>query len=188
MKFKKDDEGKLVLDDNGDPIAISESGEVIPLDKVVSIGKYQRVEEERDEAKKQLTALTTKVSDLEKVSGDKEALEKQIAEIKETAEKEKGELETRIAARTRDYALDTALLGSGVPADRLKAAKAYIDAEKLELDGDALKGFDAEAFKKDHVFLFETTESSSSAAPSRGGAGEGDAGLRSAMGLDDKKE
>lgn len=169
MKFKKDDDGKLVLDEKGDPIAISESGEVIPLDKVVSQAKHQRIETERDELKGQLEKLQGQVAGLEKVSGDKEALEKQLVEIREAAEREKGELEGRMTARAREYALDTALLASGIPADRLKAAKAYVDAEKLELDGEKLKGFDLESFKKEHEYLFEGTQSLAGGLPPRGG-------------------
>lgn len=170
MKFKKDDEGKLVLDEKGDPIAISESGEAIPLDKVVSLVKHQRIESERDDLKEQLDKLQGQVADLGKLSGDKEALEKKVAEMQEASERERGEYESKITARTRDYALDTTLLASGVPADRLKAAKAYVDAEKLELEGEKLKGFDVESFKKEHEYLFESTDALSGGLPPRGRA------------------
>lgn len=190
MKFKKDDEGKLVLDDAGDPIAITESGEVIPLDKVVSLGKHTRIETERDELKVENAKLTTQIGELSKLSGDKEALEKRIAEITEGSEKTKTELESRLAAKDKEYALDTALLGAGVPADRLKAAKAYVDMEKVAVEGGKLSGLDVESFKKDQPYLFGPTPTVDSAAPSRGAGGTdpSEARLAAAMGLAEEKK
>lgn len=169
MRFKKDDEGKLVLDDGGDPIAIDSAGEVIPLDKVVSLGKHQRIEGERDELKTEVEKLRGQVTELQKVSGDKEALEKKLAEITDGAEKAKTDLETRMAARDKEYALDTALLKAGCR--DTKAARAHVDLEALKLDGEALAGFDADTFKKDRPYLFEASTKVDSAAASKGAGG-----------------
>jgi len=171
MKFKKDDEGRLVLDEHGDPIAISEQGEVIPLDKVVSLGKHARVETERDEFKAEVGRLRDQIAELSKVTGDKDALEKRLAEITAGAEKTKADLESLLAARDKEYALDTALLGAGVPSDRLKAARALIDTEKLAVADGGLTGFDAESFKKDAPYLFAPAPKVDSAAASRGVTG-----------------
>lgn len=189
MKFKKDDEGKLVLDDKGDPIAVTEEGEVIPLDKVVSLGKFQRVESERDEHKLQAEKLTGQIEDLKKVSGDKEALEKRISELTEASAKDKADLETRMAERDKEHALDTALLGAGVPSARLKAAKALVDSESLKLDGEKLFGLDVETFKKDNAYLFDAAIVVDSAAAARGAGGSdaNEAQMRSVMGLETKE-
>lgn len=189
MKFKKDDEGKLVVDDKGDPIAITEEGEVIPLDKVVSLGKLQRVESERDEHKAQVERLSGQIEDFKKVSGDKEALEERISEVTESSAREKAELEARMAARAKEYALDTALLGAGVPSARLKAAKALVDSESLKLDGEKLFGLDVETFKKDNAYLFDAAVVVDSAAAARGtgGSDANEAQMRGVMGLGTKE-
>ena len=195
MKFKKDEEGKLVLDDNGDPIAVTESGEVIPLDKVVSLGKHTRVEAERDEYKGEVEKLRGQIDELSKQGGDAEELKAQIEELKTKSDAAKTESEQRIADKdaeiaelAKGHAIDTALLGAGVPEARLKAAKALLDIDKVELSNDQLTGLDVETFKKDNAYLFDTTTTSSAAA-SRGAAGasKGEAVLRESMGLPPEK-
>lgn len=171
MRFKKDDDGKLVLDESGDPIAITESGEVIPLDKVVSLGKHARVEGERDEYKGQVEKLQAQISDLSKVSGDKEALEKQLADIKAAADADRAELQAKAAARDKEYALNETLLGAGVPKERLKAAKALVDPASLTVDGEKLTGLDLESFRKDNAYLFAPQETYSTGLPPRGASG-----------------
>ncbi|MHB1323983.1 MAG: phage scaffolding protein [Coriobacteriia bacterium] len=172
MKFKKDDEGKLVLDDKGDPIAIDEQGEVIPLDKVVSLGKHTRVETERDDYRGQVEKLNGQIADLQKSSGNAEELQKKLDELTEAATKEKADFEGRMGAKDREYALDMSLASLGLTDEaKRKAAKALIDAEKLGVEGGKLTGFDSESFKKDNAWLFETTESAASAAASRGAGG-----------------
>lgn len=188
MKWKKDEEGALVLDGDGNPIAVSESGEVIPLDKVVALGKHQRVESERDEYKAQADKLAAQIAELEKNAGDKEALAAQLAEMKAEAEKAAADFDARMAVRDREHALDTALLGAGVPAPRLKAAKALIDPEALTLTDGKLAGLDLDAFKADAAYLFETAAPVASAAASRGAAGDADdAKMRAVMGLAPKE-
>ena len=199
VKFKKDDEGKLVLDDAGDPIAIDGEGNVIPLDKVVSLGKHQRVEGERDDYKAQAGKLQKQIEDLSAKGGDAEALQKQIDELKASAATEKDELEkklsdkdTEFARATKDHAIDTALLGAGVPAERIKAARALLDVDKVELSNGMLTGLDVESFKKDNAYLFETAGSAASAAASRSGPSPEESErlseARQAAGLPPKKE
>jgi len=161
LRYKKDDEGKLVLDDNGDPVL---------LDRVVLEEKHARISDERDQLKTQLEELRGQVDGLEKLSGDKEALEKQLVEIKEAAEREKGEFETRMAERDRQYALDTALLGAGLKPERLKAAKALI--EGVEVKDGKLEGLDVESFRKENEYLFDVPKEGGSGLPPRGAGGQ----------------
>lgn len=169
MKFKKDDEGRLMLDENGDPIAVTESGEVIPLDKVVSLGKHQRIEGERNELKAQVDELTKQIGELQKVAGDAEATKAQLETLAKTAADSQADFESRMAARDREYALDIALRDAGVPRDLVKGAKAYI-GEDVKYEGGKLTGFDAESFKKERPFLFPAQETFDTGAPSRGSA------------------
>jgi hypothetical protein len=175
VKFKKDDEGKLVLDDAGDPIAISESGEVIPLDKVVSLGKHERVASERDEYKTEVENLRKQIDDLSAKGGSVEEMQKQIDDLKAKAEADKTDFEKRLsdkdvefAARSKEHAIETALVGAGIPNERLKAAKALIDTEKVELSNGQLTGLDLESFKKDNGYLFDAGKKVASAAPASG--------------------
>lgn len=168
MKFKKDDEGTLVLDDAGDPIAVTETGEVIPLDKVVSLGKHQRIEGERDELKAKVAELEGQIAELGKGSADAEALKAKVDELTAKVETDKTEFEARMAVRDKEYALDTALLAAGCR--DTKAARAHVDMDGLKVEGGRLAGFDPESFKKDRPYLFGPAETQSSAAPS-GGAG-----------------
>ncbi len=189
LKFKKDAEGKLVLDDDGNPIAIDGQGEVIPLDKVVSLGKHQRIETERDEYKDQLATLKGEVESLKTSAGNAEELKTKIEELTTKSATAETEFEKKIAARDKEYVLDTALLGAGVPAARIKAAKALIDSEKVAVVNGKLDGLDLDAFKKDNDYLFgETTTVSSAAASSGTAATDADeTQMRSIMGLKPKE-
>ncbi len=190
MKFKKDADGNLVLDVNGDPIAVDGQGETIPLDKVVSLGKHQRIETERDEYKSKVEELTGQIGDLQKLSGDKEALEAKFAEVTKSAETSKTEFEAKLAARDKEHVLDTTLLGAGIDIKRLKAAKALIDQEGIAVVNGKLDGLDLESFKKDNDYLFGATTTVDTGAASRGAAGvdAAEAQMRKDMGLPDKKE
>lgn len=189
LKFKKDAEGKLVLDDEGNPIAIDGEGNPIPLDKVVSLGKHQRIEGERDEYKSKVEELTGQISELQKSAGNAEELKAKVEELTTKSAATETEFQAKIAARDKEYVLDTALLGAGVPADRLKAAKALVDPEKIAVVNGKLDGLDLDTFKKDAAYLFTESTTVSSAAASRGAAG-GDADeaqMRSIMGLEPKE-
>jgi hypothetical protein len=190
VKFKKDDEGKLVLDDAGDPIAISESGEVIPLDKVVSVGKYSRVEAERDELKTKVGELEGQIAELGKGAGDAEALKAKVDELTARVEADKTEFDARMAVRDKEYALDTALLAAGCR--DTKAARAHVDMEALKVEGGKLAGFDPESFKKDRPYLFGETETVSTGLPSNGASESAETaarlnGMREAAGLPAKE-
>lgn len=175
MKFKKDDEGKLVLDDSGDPVAIDSEGNTIPLDKVVSLGKHKRIEDERNELKSKVDELTKQIGDLQKVAGDAEATKAKLDELVKTAEESQADFEARMAARDREYALDIALRDAGVPKDLITGAKAYI-GEEVRYEGGRLTGFDAESFKKERPFLFPKQETFNAGAPPSGGGGGEDLG------------
>lgn len=188
MKFKKDEDGKLVLDDNGDPIAVGESGEVIPLDKVVSLIKHERIATEREEYKTKVGELEGQIATLKESVGNAEELKAKVEELTTATETAKTEFEARLATeigtREREYALDTTLLGAGVPQGRLKAAKALIDAESVKLEDGKLQGFDIDAFKKDNDYLFTATQSVDVGAQPRGGSPDSrESAMRAVMGL-----
>lgn len=188
MKFKKDEEGKLVLDEDGDPIAVSEKGEVIPLDNVVSLGKHQRVETERDTLKEQVEKMTADLEAIKANAGDTDALKKQIDELTEQAANAKTEFETKLTATERDHAIETALLGAGCV--DTKAARAHIDFDAVKLADGKLSGLDLESFKTDRPYLFGSETLLKSAASTSGTPSEPDVdpSLEKAFGLPQTKE
>jgi hypothetical protein len=185
LTFKKDAEGKLVLNDEGDPILI---------EKVVLEEKHERVKtelaNERDDLKTQVDELTKQIGEVQKSTGDAEALKAQLETITKAHADFQADADARMAAKDREYALDTALLGAGIPSERLKAAKALVG--DVELKDGKLAGFDAEAFKKDNAYLFPQQDKFSTGAASSGQANNEEAeqlaAMRDAAGLPPKKE
>lgn len=179
--FKKDAEGKLELDDKGDPIPIEDDGDKKADEdageekKVVSLGKYQRIEGERDEYKSKAADLEKQIASLTKSVGNADELKAKVEELTTKSESERVEFETRMAARDKEYALDTTLLAAGCR--DTKAARAHVDFDAIKVEDGKLSGFDAEAFKKDKPYLFNTTEKVSSAAASSGAGAETEASV-----------
>lgn len=163
LQYKKGEDGALVLDDKGDPIL---------LDRVVLADKHERIASERDELKSRVDELDARIKELSEASGTAEELKAKVDELTAAQEKVASEYEQRIAERERAYALDTALLGAGLSSERLKAAKALVDTEKLELEGGKLKGLDLEAFKKDNAYLFDAPQVGDTGLPGRGAGGK----------------
>jgi vacuolar-type H+-ATPase subunit I/STV1 len=189
VKFKKNEDGTLVLDGDGNPIAVDEGGEVIDLTKVVAVGKHQRIVDELGQTKTRVDELEGQIGDLQKVAGNAEELKTKVEELSGTLETSKSEFSEQLAAKDKEYALDTALLAAGVPSDRLKAAKALVDPAGLTLHDNRLVGLDLDSFKKDNDYLFAATTAVSSAAASAGApTDKGDTGLRAAMGLKPKED
>jgi hypothetical protein len=182
MKFKKDAEGKLVLDESGDPIAISDKGESIDLSKVVALGKHERIASERDEYKGEAEKLRKQIDELSAKSGSVEELQKQITDLQEKATQDSEEFDKKLAdkdaefaANTKDHAIDVALLGVGVDKGMLRAAKALIDSEKMTLaDDGTLIGFDGEKFKTDYPSLIDSSAPVDMGAPPSGSASGAD--------------
>ena len=127
MNWKKDEDGKLVVDEGGDPMALSESGEVIPLDKVVSLGKHARVESERDELKAQVDKLTGDIEALNASAGDAEKLKAEVERITAESESAKTEWEGKLASREKNH--EPCLTQSHFPRDTSKSE----DAERCGL-------------------------------------------------------
>jgi len=160
LTYKKDAEGKLVLDDNGDPVL---------LDRVVLAEKHERIAAERDELKTRVDDLDGRIKELSEASGTAEELKAKVDELTAAQEKTASEYEQRMAEREREYALDTALLGAGLKPERLKAAKALI--EGVEIRDGKLEGLDLEAFKGANEYLFDVPKEGSAGLPPRGAGG-----------------
>lgn len=178
MKYKRDGD-ELVLDDAGDPILLSDGGEVVDLTKIVSKVKHDRIAAEREEFKTQVDTLSSKIEELSTAGATVEEMRTQIEQIKQSASEEKTAIETRLseaeskyAGALKTHAVETSLLDAGIPKKRLKAALALLDSDKLEYEDGKLSGLDVEALRSDHDYLFDVGEIRDSAAASRGGGGK----------------
>lgn len=168
MKFKKDDEGKLVLDDSGDPIAVDDAGEAIDLSKVVAIGKYQRTESERDTYQEQNATLQADIAKLQESAGSAEELKAKVDELTAKAAAEATEFETKLAAAEREHAIETALLAAGCR--DTKAARTHIAAEAVTVADGKISGLDLDALQKERPYLFTPSATASTGAKPNGPA------------------
>jgi len=120
-----------------------------------------RLDEKIQEAKgykSQLDARDKQLAELEPKAAGNEALLQQIQKLKDDNKNAQTEYEKKLAETQRTFALDSAL--SGAKVKNLKAVKALLDADKIELDGDKLTGLEEqlEALKTSDAYLFESTE------------------------------
>lgn len=113
-------------------------------------------------AKTQLeTDIKTRDKQLEELKKvDAAALQKTITELQETNKTTKTEYEAKIKQMQIDNAVTAAL--TGAKAKNLKAVRALLDLDKVELDGETVKGL-ADQIKKlqegeDSKFLFDSAQ------------------------------
>lgn len=121
-------------------------------------GRFDEVNNQNKELKKSLEDRDAQLKELgEKTKGDDE-LTKRIAELTEQNKKTVEEYEAKIAARERDYAIDSELTKVG--AKNLKAVKALLDNEKIVVKDGQIVGLNEqlEALKKSDAYLFNETQ------------------------------
>ena len=128
---------------------IDNDGSFIPKDR------FDQVNEEKKEYKKQLGDRDKQLEDLQGKVKDNEVLTKEIESLKDLNSKTTTEYEGKIKTIKFNNALDSALKGS--KAKNIKAVKALLDLEKISQDGDNLVGLNdqIESIKKEADYLFE---------------------------------
>lgn len=117
------------------------------------------LEGERDTAKQQLASNQTELDALKESAKGNEALTAQLADLQAKFDESKTNSENTIATLKKESAIDVALLKAG--AKNSKAAKALLDAEKIELAEDGtIKGLDEqlETIRTENDFLFQPAE------------------------------
>ena len=143
-------------------------GEFIPKqrldEKIAEVNDYKSQMEARD---KQLVELQ------EKAKGSEETT-KAIEELKAQNEKARVDYEANLASKSREYAVDTALIGSG--ARNLKAAKALLDLEKIENKDNTWVGLSEQIdkLKESDPYIFEQKEKNNKVGLKPGNGGEDD--------------
>lgn len=144
--------------------------------------RFDEVSDSNKELKKQLTERDQQLEDLKKAVGDNQELQKQIQELQKTNETSTADYESKLKQVKLDAAVELAL--AAAKAKNTKAVKALLDLNKLELDGDQVKGLEDQirALKEaeDSKFLFDAADNSKpsfkGAKPGEGsdGASKGD--------------
>ncbi len=116
-----------------------------------------------NEAKKQLEeTVKTRDKQLEELKGvDAEGLKATIEKLQNENKENKNKYEAELKQIQLDNAIDKALIGA--KAKNVKAVKALLDLESIELDGEKLKGLDKQInkIKESDEFLFDIEENQS---------------------------
>lgn len=154
----KEDLVKLGLDEA--TAAKVETASTEELKSYVPKTQYDEAVEAKKTLDSQIKARDKQLEDLKKATGDAEALKGEIAKLQEANKAAKVEYEERLKQMQIDHAVEKALTGAG--AKNLKAVRALLDLDKAELDGETVKGLDAQikALREaeDAKFLFAEKE------------------------------
>lgn len=115
-------------------------------------------QQETTQYQEQLTANQTELDALKEAAKGNEDLTNQLSELQTKFDDVKANSETTIAALKKDFAIELALTKAG--ARNVKAARALLDANKLEVTEDGIKGLDEQlsTIKKDNDYLFQPAE------------------------------
>jgi len=105
-----------------------------------------------------LTKRDADIETLKKSDETNEVLKTQLAEMQTKYDADKAEAEKKLIQAKTDSAIELAL--TNAKAKNIKTVLPLLDAEKLALDGNMLKGMDKqlETIKTDNPFLFESVE------------------------------
>lgn len=112
-------------------------------------------EQQVTQYKEQLDANQTELDSLKKATEGNEELTIQLADLQEKYDQAKADSESKIAEIKKTSAVELALTQAG--ARNIKAAKALLDSEKLELTDEGIKGLDGQlnTLKESDGYLFE---------------------------------
>ncbi|MFW8619705.1 phage scaffolding protein [Enterococcus thailandicus] len=112
-------------------------------------------EQQANQYKEQLDANQSELDALKKSAKGNEELTTQLSELQEKYNQAKSDSETKIAEIKKTSAVELALTQAG--ARNIKAAKALLDNEKLELSDEGIKGLEEQltALKESDAYLFE---------------------------------
>jgi len=102
--------------------------------------RFDEVNNSNKDLKTQIADRDKQLEALSKNTGDNEALKGQIKQLQDANEKATADYEAKLKQTKIDSAIELAL--ANAKAKSVKAAKALLDASKIELDGDNVKGLD----------------------------------------------
>lgn len=122
---------------------------------------------ERDGAKEQLTKRDADIATLKKSAEATDALKTQLSALEVKYQQDTTELSTKLAKQSFDTKLELALTGK---VKNVKAAKALLDIEKIQLKEDKLEGLDTqlETLRTSDSYLFVEQNPPKNPIPPRG--------------------
>jgi len=120
--------------------------------------KVQTAEQQADQYKRQLDKNQDELDEFKAKAKGNEELEQQVSELQERLNQNKTNSEQQIADIKKSAAIDLALTQAG--AKNIKAAKALLDHESVELTDKGLKGLEDQlaALKESDGYLFSLDE------------------------------
>lgn len=132
--------------------------------------RFDQVNTEAKDYKKQVTERDKQLSDLKNEFKDAAGLKVKVEELEAANKQKDTDYQDQLNRLKFDNALEQAL--KGTKAKNTKALKALLDLEKVKLDGDTLLGLEDQvtSLKKEHEYLFEK-EVKGTGAFNTGGAG-----------------
>ncbi|MBK4870011.1 MAG: phage scaffolding protein [Enterococcus faecium] len=116
--------------------------------------KVSTAEQQATQYQEQLDKNQSELDDFKAKSKGNEDLEQQVTDLQTRLDQNKTDSEQQIADIKKSSAIDLALTQAG--AKNIKAAKALLDGESLELTDEGLKGLDEQlaALKESDGYLF----------------------------------
>lgn len=124
------------------------------LDGFIPKSRFDSVNEAKKQAEKQVKDYEASLKDLKKSAKGNEALEAEIQKLQDEKKAEVEKYQSELNKLRIDTAID--LQFGDLPETKRKAAKAFIDRNKLELTDDGVKGLteQVEEMKKSEDFGF----------------------------------
>lgn len=144
---------KQVMEKTGDnKIAIVSDGNWFPKDK------FDTVNKENKDLKKQLTDRDTQLNDLKTKAAGNEDLLTQIKQLQDDNKKVADDYQTKLDEQAFNFALKDAL--TGAKAKNPKAVEALLNKDAIKLDGDKLLGLEDQlkAIQESDAYLFDSEQ------------------------------
>lgn len=127
-------------------------------EKTIPKSRFDEVNQEKNELKKQLADRDTQLDTLKKSAGNSEELQNKITELENANKQAKEDYEAKIYALKLDNAVDSAL--AAAKAKNVQAAKALIDKSTIKFENEKYSGIDEQVKKllegESTKFLFDT--------------------------------
>lgn len=129
-----------------------------PQDDYIPKARFDAVNTEKNDFKTKYESTNGEYEKLKPLAAGNQGLLDQIAKMQTDNVKQKSDYEAMIAKRDKDYLIDDAF--KGAKAKNLKAARALIDYDKINVKEGKLEGLDIEALKKSDPYLFGEADQS----------------------------
>lgn len=148
--MKKENLASLGMNEEQIEYVLSRVSNMLPRER------YNTVNEAKKNLESELAERDKQLADLKKSVDASDSLKQKINELEVANSKTKEDYEKRLSAMKADYVIDSALLAA--KAKNVKAARALLNFESIEFDGETIKGLDEKInkLKESETYLFES--------------------------------